>query len=449
MISLGCAKNLVDTEVALGHFVRCGAAITTNENDADVLIVNTCGFIAPARDESLGEIDAALRIRREGRCRCLVVAGCLVERYREALSRELPEVDRFVGVGDPAAVVSAVCDVLGRAGGTDVGAILRSDYLYDHTTPRVRATPPWYAWVKVAEGCDHECAFCVIPQIRGPYRSRTMDSVVAEVRQLVSEGVREVNLIAQDTTRFGSDTTGQRPRPTLARLLRRLVDETDAAWVRVLYCFPDRMTEELIEVMGSSPRIAPYVDLPLQHVSTHVLRTMRRGGSGAKYRDLIARIRDRIPGVAVRTAFIVGFPGETERRFHQLRAFVEKVRFDRLFVFPFSREEGTAAAEMEDQVAEEVAEERRDILMSLQARISQELNRRWVGSVVPVLCETVEGSGPDRRKVVVGRTVRDAPEVDLGVRVVGTTARPGQFVRARVTKAFEYEMVGVAAGRPW
>jgi len=445
VISLGCAKNLVDTEVALGHLVAAGAVITTDERQADVLVVNTCGFIEAAREESLGEIQAALRLKQEGSCRHVIVAGCLVQRWPERLARDLPEVDAWAGVGDPAEIARCIGRVVG--GQTVPGARCDLGYLYDHRTPRLRSTPRWTAWVKIAEGCDHRCAFCVIPRIRGRYRSRTIESVVAEVRDLESEGVREVNLIAQDTTRFGRDLPGA-DGPQLARLLRTLATQTEVEWIRLLYCFPDRLTDEVIGVLAEYPRVVPYIDLPLQHASRRVLRAMRRPGDAERYAELLAKVRDRVPGVAIRTAFIVGFPGATEDDCARLRAFVAAQRFDRLFVFQYSPEEGTDAAGMPDAVPPEVAEERFHDLMALQARISLERNEARVGSEVTVLCER-RVAGPQGTEVAVGRSEVDAPEVDHEVHVLGTEAEPGQFVRARVARAFEYQLVATALSAPW
>jgi len=445
VISLGCAKNLVDTEVALGHLVAAGATVTADEREADVLVVNTCGFIEAAREESLGEIEAALELKRGGSCRYVVVAGCLVQRWPELLARDLPGVDAWVGVGDPAEIVRCIRQA--AHGEAASGALCDLGYLYDHLTPRLRSTSRWTAWVKIAEGCDHRCAFCVIPQIRGHYRSRTIDSVVAEVRQLVSEGVREVNLIAQDTTRFGHDLPGA-DGPKLAALLRALATQTEAEWIRLLYCFPDRLSDEVIGVLAEYPRLVPYVDLPLQHASSRVLRAMRRPGDAERYTELLAKVRDRIPGVAIRTAFIVGFPGETDEDFAQLRGFVAAQRFDRLFVFQYSPEEGTAAAGMADAVPAEVAEERFHDLMALQARISLARNEARVGSETTVLCER-RVVGPQGSVVAVGRSELDAPEVDHEVHVLGTDAEPGQFVRARIARAFEYQLVATALSDPW
>jgi len=446
VISLGCAKNLVDTELALGHLLQAGAEITTDEHQADVLIVNTCGFIEAAREESMGEIHSAVELRRSGRCRCLLVAGCLVQRHGEDLARALPEVDRFIGVGDPEAMVTAIGESLGSKG-VRLAPITEPKYLHSELTPRLRATPPWTAWVKIADGCDHECGFCIIPRLRGRYRSRPLQSIVAEAQQLHQDGVREINLIAQDTTRYGQDLDGGK-RTSLAELLQALATETGMEWIRLLYCFPDRLTDGVIDAISRHDCMAPYVDLPLQHVSADVLRAMKRPGSAERYAALIEKLRQRIPGVAIRSAFIVGLPGETDAHFLELRDFVDAMRFDRLFVFEYSREEGTAAALMENQVPREVATERFHELMGRQTRISLETNRGLVGTEADVLCEGVDAprSGP---QVAHGRSARAAPDVDLSVHVLGTKAEPGQFVRVRLTDAHEYELVGRAISEPW
>ncbi len=440
VISLGCAKNLVDTELYLGALTERGFSVTTDENEADVLLVNTCGFIDEAKEESVGEILAACEVKRRGRCRAVVVVGCLVQRYGEELARELPEVDAFVGLDTPEAVADAVAAAL--AGRRYLAPIKPAQYLHDEHTPRLRATPRWTAWVKIAEGCDRPCSFCVIPKIRGRLRSRTPQSLLAEVNALVEQGAREINLIAQDTTQYGMDLD---PPTSLDRLLTLLARETDVRWLRVLYCFPDRLTPEIIEAIATHENIVRYIDLPLQHADDKILRDMGRPGNAEQYERLIADLRRAIPGVAIRTAMIVGFPGETEERFARLVEFVERVRFDRLFVFRFSPEEGTPAAKLPDQVPAEVAEERFHRLMSVQRRISYEINKSLVGQTLRVLLER-EGQSPG---AMVGRSERDAPEVDCEVHVVGTEGRPGQFVDVRITRALDYDLVGQAVGAPW
>jgi ribosomal protein S12 methylthiotransferase len=450
VISLGCPKNLVDTEVMLGHLGRAGWTFVADPSEADVILVNTCSFIEPAREESIRTILEAAEHKRAGAVRRLVVAGCLVQRYGEELARELGEVDAFVGLDEldriverveperraparPASALPVVRDGRPAARTERWGA---SRYLYDDRTPRRLATPPGTAYLKIAEGCDHSCAFCAIPSFRGAFRSRRPESVVAEARRLASQGVRELNLIAQDSSAYGRDLG---LRDGLAALLGELDAIEELAWIRVHYLYPNTITPGLVERMARARRVVPYVDLPLQHAHPAVLRRMRRGGSAASHLRLVARLREAMPEVALRSTFIVGFPGETEAEFASLLEFVERVRFRHLGVFTYSAEEGTSAAALADDVPEEIKRERRDRLMALQQPIAFAANASLVGRRLPVL---VAGAHPETEHLLVGRTAEQAPEVDGQVLINDGWAWPGQLVEVEISEAAGYDLVG-------
>ena len=454
-ISLGCAKNLVDTEVMLGHLDGSGWDLVKDPAEADVIIVNTCSFIGPARKESIDTILEAAEYKKTGRLRRLVVAGCMVQRYEDELQSSLPEIDAFIDLDE----LHAVTDRLEDRPSDKNAAPLRSDlpltaarpttdpdrpavrwsaarYLYDETTPRRLATPPWTAYVKIAEGCNHTCSFCAIPGFRGRFRSRTPDSVVDEVQRLVRGGVREVNLIAQDSSHYGRDL-GLDEGP--AKLLGRLDEVEGLRWIRLHYLYPNTITDLLIETMARRERVVEYVDLPLQHADRDVLRRMRRGGSAVGHLRLLEKFRRAMPAVALRSTFIVGFPGETDAEFERLLEFVREVRFDHLGVFTYSHEEGTTAFELEDDVPAELKQERFGRLMECQQAIVAEHNAAMVGRRVEVL---VEGAHPETEHLLVGRMSRQAPDVDGQVLINDGTARPGEFVPVRLSETAGYDLVG-------
>src|SRR5205085_5997382 len=382
-ISLGCPKNLVDSEVMMGQLKLKGYEITGDASEAETLVVNTCGFIDAAKKESIEAILEAARLKSEGKCKRLVVAGCLVERYREELRAEIPEVDAFIGtsqIGD----ITSVADERVNARSLPVLPLgnQTATYLYDESTPRVLATPAHYAYVKIAEGCDRPCAFCFIPQMRGHFRSRRFGSVVAEAQALVARGVKELILVAQDSSRYGEDLGQQ---DGLAHLLRELARLEGVEWVRVMYTYPTHISDLFLDVLAREPKAVKYLDLPLQHAAQNVLRLMRRGGNCASLERLIERVRARVPDIAVRTTFITGFPGETEEDFAELLAFVRNVEFDRVGVFTYSDEEGTPAFSLPDKVDPKIARRRRARLMKEQSRISLRRNRARVGQTVHVL----------------------------------------------------------------
>lgn len=433
VVSLGCVKNLVDTELMLGLLDRAGFEITSNQNDADVLIVNTCGFITEAKEESISTILKMARSKVTGRCRVLLVAGCLAQRYGRELLDEMPEVDGVMGTGDVSLVVEVVRRTLA---GERVGEIGPPGFLHTYRFPRVRATAPHLAYVKIAEGCDNRCAYCAIPAIRGPYRSRRLEDIEAEVRSLAAAGVKEIIIVAQDTTRYGYDLYG---RLALPDLLRRLVAADGLQWIRLMYCYPDEVTEELIEVMAAEKKICRYIDLPLQHASDEILKRMNRRGTRRDIESLIRNLRSAIEGLTLRTTFIVGLPGEEERHFQELLEFMAEVKFERVGIFKYSPEEGTPAADMPGQVPEEVKKERFKRAMKLQRTISMSHNRSRIGLVMPVLVEAWD----ERRKMYRGRSEGDAPEVDGNVYLTAPKPlRAGEMVNVRITAAREYDLVG-------
>jgi ribosomal protein S12 methylthiotransferase len=440
-ISLGCPKNLVDSEVMMGQLAAAGYEITTDEAEAETLVVNTCGFIASAKQESIDAILEAARMKTEGKAKRLVVAGCLVERYRDELRAEIPEVDAFIGtnqIGD----ITKVCDERVNTRSLPVIALgnQSATYLYDESTPRVLATPGYSAFVKIAEGCDRPCAFCFIPQMRGHFRSRRFGSVVSEAQALAARGVKELILVAQDSSRYGEDLA----QPDgLAHLLRELARLDRIEWVRVMYTYPTHISDLFLDVMASEPKAVKYLDMPLQHASQNVLKLMRRGGNRASLERLIERVRRRVPGIAVRTTFITGFPGETEADFDELLAFVRSVEFERVGVFTYSDEEGTAAFDLPGKVDPKVAAKRRDRLMREQRRISLKRNRARIGQTCRVL---FEGAAKETDLLWQGRLETQAPDID-GVVLIndapeGFAPAPGDFVNVLITDAHEYDLIG-------
>lgn len=441
MVSLGCPKNLVDSEVMMGLLKRQGYELTTDSSAADVLVVNTCGFIDSARQESVDTILEMAQLKQTGKLQRLIVAGCLVERYREELQREIPDIDACIGVNQLKEIGSVV-----EPNGHRVlpvyseGTAAPELFLYDETTPRLRATAPYTSYVKIAEGCDHTCAFCIIPKLRGVFRSRSPESILREVEMLAAQGVKEYVLISQDTTTYGSDLA---LKDGLARLVDSIAAVPGAEWVRFLYCYPTAITDELLDVMASRPNICKYFDIPLQHASRRVLQRMRRGGNREAYERLIERIRERVPGVAVRTTFIVGFPGEREEDFEALLDFVRAVEFDRVGVFTYSDEENSAAFELDGKVDHATVKKRERRLMKEQARISRRKNRSLIGSRVRVL---LEGKSKETDLLLEGRMESQAPEIDGSVLINdvpdGVQPRPGDFVTVEITGAHEYDLIG-------
>lgn len=433
-VSLGCSKNLVDTEMMLGILREHGIELTPEPAEADILIVNTCAFIESAKEESITTILNMAEYKESGRCRSLIVAGCLGQRYGQELLDDMPEADAIIGTGAWNRIMEAVEESLK---GHRVVIAGEDKLLYDEHTPRITTTPAYTAYVKIAEGCNNRCAFCAIPYIRGAYRSRPIEDIRDEVVNLAARGVKEIILIAQDTTEYGRDLYGE---PQLAKLLRTLCTVEGVHWIRTLYSYPTYFSDELIETIASEPKLVKYVDLPMQHAHDDVLRRMHRPDTQASMRALIEKLRTRIPGVTIRSTFIVGFPGETDAQYQTLRNFLEEMRLDKVGVFTYSREEGTPAYDMPNQVPEDVMQERYHDLMSLQCKISEELNHELEGRELEVL---VEGRDEEQANIAVGRSYREAPDVDGQVYIEGDTdSQIGDLVRVRVLQGFTYDVVG-------
>jgi ribosomal protein S12 methylthiotransferase len=438
IVSLGCARNLVDSEVMAG-LLQHDYEMVREPADADVVLVNTCGFIDAAKAESIDTIMEIGRLKEEGKLKKLVVAGCLSQRYPQELATEIPEVDLFIGTGE----VPRIAEILREH---DANQARRQyvglpSYLYDHDTPRIRTTPSYSAFLKVSEGCDHKCAFCIIPQLRGPHRSRSIDSVVKEATLLAEAGVKEINLIAQDLTAYGRD---RKDGTTLYGLLRELVYVPNTPWIRLLYAYPNFLEPPLLKLIRESEPICKYIDIPFQHIHPALLQRMRRGKSGSAVRETVKRLRDDIPGVTLRTSLLVGFPGETAADFEELLDFVEESEFERLGVFKYSDEEGTAAAGMGDKVSDEEKEDRWQELMDLQSTISRRKNEALIGTTQHVM---IEAADPDSQQFY-GRTQAYAPEVDgtVYVRFPGdgrdrSKPSPGNIVTVRITEAQDYDLI--------
>ncbi|MBI5887769.1 MAG: 30S ribosomal protein S12 methylthiotransferase RimO [Deltaproteobacteria bacterium] len=441
LVSLGCSKNLVDSEVMLGILKESGAEITPEAADADVIIVNTCGFINDAKEESIDAILALAKNKKAGRCSRLVVTGCLSQRYKDELAKEMPEVDCFVGTGEYHRIAEVIKD-----GFTRRVLVGLPTYIHDYDTPRLLSTPSYYAYVKVAEGCSNHCSYCSIPAIRGEMRSRSVESVVREAASLAGQGVKEINLIAQDTTSYGFERGGE-----LIRLLRALVRVDGIEWIRLLYLYPGKITDELISVMKGEEKIVSYIDLPLQHISERVLKAMNRRYARRDIEAVIEKLRKEVGGVTLRTSLIAGFPGETDKEFKELLSFIEDARFDRLGVFTYSREEGTPAFNLEKQVSAKVKAERMDILMQAQRAISLEKNEMLIGRRIKTLIEGGEAeAGGDgyvpplqaREGRLKGRASSQAPDVDGAVCITKGMALPGTMAEVLVTGAEDYDIIG-------
>jgi ribosomal protein S12 methylthiotransferase len=432
IVSLGCARNLVDSEVMTGILRRADYEVVAEPQQADIVLVNTCSFIDAAKEESVDTILELARLKQEGSLKTLVVAGCLPQRYAADLEREMPEVDLFIGTGE----VPKIAEILKERRSKRVYVGIPS-YLYDHDTPRVRATASHTAFVKASEGCDHKCAFCIIPQLRGPHRSRPIESIVAEAAALGRDGVKEINLIAQDLTAYGRE---RRDGTTLYGLLKQLENVDGIEWVRLLYAYPNFLDDALLDFIRDSRKVCKYFDIPLQHASRRMLMRMRRGKSGSAVGEAVEKLRRSIPGVTLRTSLIVGFPGETDDDFREMLDFVEESEFDRLGVFKYSVEEGTAAATMTGQVPEDVKEARWQEVMELQAEISRKKNEDLIGTVHRVMIDALESE----LGLPYGRTQAHAPEVDGAVYIAERRAglRQGDFVDVKMTEASDYDLTG-------
>lgn len=434
LVSLGCPKNLVDSEVMLGLIKNAGYEITGREREAEVLIVNTCSFINDAKEESIKTILELARHKEKGRCRAVLVAGCLAQRYHEELLGEMPEVDGVIGTGS----VSQIPEVIRRVlQGERVTLVEAPGYLHTGESPKVQATPGYTAYLKIAEGCDNYCAYCTIPLVRGPYRSRNPQDVLHEAAVMANAGVKEIILVAQDTTRYGSDLT---KRITLAGLLAQLVKIEGIKWFRLMYTYPSLFTDELIEIISSNAKVCRYLDLPLQHASESVLRRMNRPWKRVDTTNLLEKLRNSIPGITLRTSFIVGFPGESEEEYQELLDYMWEVRFNHVGIFTYSREEGTSAAGLPGQLPEKVKQERKDRAMALQQQISLEHNTGRIGQSIVVL---VEAPDYTRQGIYIGRGEGDAPDIDGKVYFHSEERlEPGAFVNVLVKEAREYDLIG-------
>jgi ribosomal protein S12 methylthiotransferase len=460
LVSLGCPKNLVDSEVMLGLARNAGHELTRDAASADVLVVNTCAFIDSAKQESIDAILELAEHKKNGTCLRLIVTGCLAERYRDELRREIPEIDAVLGTGEVPEIVGAISGTV-AAGGTSPLTFHRSSssnveppapshetraashdlpsYIYDADTPRWLATPRHYAYVKIAEGCDYKCSFCIIPTLRGHYRSRPEDSIVREAERLAEGGVKELLLISQDTTFYGVD---RHERGALARLLRRLNQVAGLEWIRLLYLYPTTIDDDTLAAMADSEKVCKYIDLPLQHASNPVLKRMKRPGTRQTYDRLLDRIRTRVPGVALRTTFIVGFPGETEADVEELAGFVREQAFDHVGVFTYSHEEGTSAHALENDVPPREKVSRRRQVMSLQKRGVRERQRRRVGERARVM---VDGPSGEHELVVKARLATQAPDIDAAMYLTEcdpSSYQPGDFVEVMIVGARDYDLIG-------
>ncbi len=454
LVSLGCSKNLVDSEVMLGLLQGAGYRITGDIDDADAIIVNTCGFLGAAVEESLQTLSDVASRKKTGKCRAVVATGCLPQRDAQLIQMRVPEVDAILGSADFGAIVEAVDGALKpKTTGFQIpqgnGDLIQltltptkaHTYVYDHTTPRVRATPPWTAYLKIAEGCDHTCSFCIIPQLRGPFRSRPIESIVTEARQLAASGAKEIVLVAQDSTRYGFDLYG---KMSLGALLKELSKVEELKWIRVLYAYPSQVNDEFIEALTTSPRIARYLDIPLQHASQPVLARMRRGGNSESYAKLLDKFRVLAPEIGIRTSFIVGFPGETDEHFKELCDFVKQQKFDRIGIFKFSDENSALSYGLDAKVDPETIEARYHALNLLQQKTSLQKNRTFIGKTIDVLLESEEPGA------MIGRGERDAPDVDGNVLVKMSPRErrhhhSGDFVKVRVSGCTEYDLSGKLA----
>jgi ribosomal protein S12 methylthiotransferase len=433
LISLGCAKNLVDSENVLGLLKTNGFPLVSSVQEAEVAIVNTCGFIRSAVEESIDTILVVAKRKKRGELEALFVIGCFVQRYGYKLLKEIPEVDGWLGTGE----VHKIVDILeGRAKESPSFLISRPTYLADHTVPRVQTTPFYSAYLKIAEGCSHKCSYCTIPRLRGPFRSRSLESLLIEAENMVDRGVKEINLIAQDTTMYGRDLAGN---IRLEDLLERLTKIQGLRWIRVLYGHPNWISDRLLELVDGQEMICPYLDIPFQHVNEKILKAMGRDCNWQNPWQLIQRIRSRGDRISLRTTVMVGFPGETDKIFDELFGFVKAAEFDHLGAFIFSPEEGTSAARLETLVEESVAKERLDAIMRLQAKISGMKNQGMVGQIVPVL---VEGVSPETDLLLKGRTATMAPDVDGQVLINKGEGVIGEIASVRIKEAYAYDLVG-------
>lgn len=434
-VSLGCDKNLVDSENMLGILNKSGFALISDESQADVLVLNSCCFIEDAKRESIENILELASYKETGNCKALIVTGCMAQRYKDEILKEIPEVDAIVGTTSYDEIASIVTQVLEKKG-EKVISFQDIDRQMDHETPRILTTSGYYAFLKIAEGCDNYCTYCIIPKLRGKYRSRSIESLVNEAKGLANQGVTELILVAQDTTRYGIDLYNEKKLPTLLHELGKI---EGIEWIRILYCYPEEITDELIMAIKNEPKVCKYLDMPIQHADSEVLKHMGRRSTREQLDTVISKLRQEIPNIALRTTLIVGFPGETQEQFDNLVSFVKQTKFDRLGVFTYSQEEDTPAAKLANQVDEQVKQERKDIIMDIQQRISTEKNQQMIGITTKVL---IDGKLANEQ-VYIGRTYKDAPDIDGDVFITyDGELISGDMVDVRITNAYEYDLIG-------
>lgn len=434
LISLGCSKNLVDSENFIGILVnKKGFEVTSELNEADMIIVNTCGFIGDAKKESIETILEVSELKATGNLKKIIVTGCLAQRYAEEILKELPEVDAVIGTGEIDKIEKVVDEILNDKHPVETSSM---DFLANANTDRILTTASHTAYLKISEGCDRRCTYCIIPQLRGRLRSRTIEDILVEANNLVKSGVRELNLLAQETTEYGIDLYKEK---SLAKLMKELVKIEDLKWLRTYYMYPDSVTDELIQVMKTEDKICKYFDIPIQHVSDSILQNMGRAKTGAHLKDILYRIRKEIPNATFRTSVIVGFPGETQENFEELRDFLEEFQFDYVGVFKYSREEDTKAYDMNNQVPEEIKEERWVELTNLQSKIAENKNRAMLGQTVEVM---IDGVSTESEYLLEGRTKGQALEIDGKVLTNDGTAKPGEIVKVKLEQNFDYDFIG-------
>ena len=432
-INLGCAKNLVDSEYILGVIKKQGYAIVNDPLDADIAIVNTCAFIRPAVEESIDTILELVNLKDKGNLTSLFVVGCFVQRYGRKLLKEMPEVDGWIGTGQ----IYRIDEILNDKGAdTPIFFIDRPRFLADHTAPRAQTTPFYSAYLKIAEGCSHQCSYCIIPSLRGSFRSRTIDSLYIETKHMVERGVKEINLVAQDTTAYGHDLD---PPWRLEDLLKKLLTISGLHWLRILYAHPYHVTEGILELIDSEEILCPYLDVPIQHVNPDILRAMGRPLQAQSIPQFVERLRKRSRKITLRTTIMVGFPGETEKQFEELCKFIQEAKFERLGVFAFSQEKGTHAARLKNSIPQSVVEDRVQELIEIQANISRKNNKELIGTTVPVI---IEGLSPETDLLLTGRTARMAPDIDGQVLINEGEATVGEIVPVHITEAHTYDLVG-------
>jgi len=440
IVSLGCPKNLIDSEVMAAILFKDGFQITPRPEEADIILINTCTFVLPAKEESIDEIFRMARMKKEGKCRYLIISGCLPQRYGAILEKEIPEVDLFLGTGEIPNIAGLIRKLDGKDSGTHRSFIGKPDFLMDSSYSRILSTPSYMAYLKIAEGCSNHCSYCVIPLVRGRLRSREVGDILKETALLANVGVKEIILTAQETTAYGRDLKG---KSTLATLMKGLASIDGIRWIRLLYTYPVNITSKILETIVEEKKICKYIDIPVQHIDDDILKSMNRKGSSQSIKDIIRKSREIIPGVALRTSLIVGFPGETPEKFNRLLEFIKETRFDHLGVFKYSQEEGTKAAKLPFQVSEEEKEERRNIIMEEQSIISYEINQSLTGSVHEII---IEEKSDIPGYTHVGRLQRQSPDIDGVTYVNAQEKTPGDIINCRITSADEYDLYAEEVG---